>query len=74
MDYKTCMFWSEQVKEAINDDIEPYESDVKNKKHAAKLIKVAANAKQNIPVNSKQACNVIILKGMENKNNVNAIE
>lgn len=67
-------FWSEQVKEARLDEIEPYERDVKNKKHAAKLIKVASNAKRNIPVNSKEACNIIILKEMENKNNVNAIE
>lgn len=67
-------YWKEQVREARDEDIEPFEIDVKNKKHTAKLIKVASKAKQNVPLKSLEATSVVILKGMENKNNLNALE
>jgi hypothetical protein len=67
-------YWREQVREAREEDIEPFEIDVKNKKKTSKLIKVASKAKQNVPMKSLEASTVVILKGMENKNNLNALE
>jgi hypothetical protein len=45
-------YWKTQIKEAREDEIEPCEIDVKNKKKTAKLIKVASKAKRNIHLKS----------------------
>jgi len=66
-------YWKSQINDAMEEDIEPDVSDVQNKLHTKKLKSIAQKAKNNIQVESNDATNFIILKGMENKN-TNAIE
>jgi len=67
-------YWKSQVNTAINDDIEPNISDVENKLYTKNLKSIAQKARDNIAIDSSEATNFIVLKGMENKNVVNSIE
>jgi hypothetical protein len=61
-------YWKLQVKEAHDDDIEPHEIDIENKKHTKKLLNIATKAKQNVSVSPIEATNIFVMKGIENKN------
>lgn len=56
------------------EDLEPDQSDVDKKNKTRELKTIAENAKNNITLDSIDATNVIVLKGMENKTIVNAIK
>jgi hypothetical protein len=61
-------YWKLQVKEAYDDEIEPHEIDIENKKHTKKLLNIATKAKQNVLVSPIEATNIFVMKGIENKN------
>jgi hypothetical protein len=67
-------YFQSQIKEAREDDIEPDKSDIEKRNQTKKLKKIATKAKGDTPVNLEQATNIIIMKGMENKNKICAIE
>jgi len=67
-------YFLSQIAEARDEDLEPDQSDVDKKNKTRELKIIAQNAKNNIPVDSIDATNVIVLKGMENKVIVNGIE
>jgi len=67
-------YWKSQINDAREEDIEPDSSDLENKEHTKKLKNIAQKAKNNISVDSTNATNFIVLKGMENKSVVNTIE
>ncbi len=67
-------YFLSQIAEAREEDLEPDQSDVDKKNKTRELKMIAQNAKNNIPIDSIDATNVIILKGMENKVIVNGIE
>lgn len=66
-------YWKSQVDDSRDEDIDPDETDLENKLHTKKLKTIAQRVKDNITVDSNDATNVIILKGVVNKS-VNAIE
>jgi len=67
-------YWKNQVKDSREEGIDPEDSDVGNRNNTKKLMNIATKVKQNVPVKSLEASNVIIMKGMENKNSLNALE
>jgi len=67
-------YWKSQVDESREEDVEPDETDLENKLHTKKLKTIAQRVKENIPVDSTDATNLIVLKGIVNKNVVNSIE
>jgi hypothetical protein len=67
-------YWKSQIDESREEDIEPDESDLEHKLHTKKLKTIAQKVKDNISVDSTEATNVIILKGIVNKSVVNEIE
>ena len=67
-------YWNQQIKDARDDDVEPDKTDIKNRNRTKNLKTIASKAKNDVPIDIEDAANVIILKGMENKNYVNAIE
>ena len=67
-------YWNQQIKDARDDDVEPDKTDIKNRNRTKNLKTIASKAKNDVPIEIEDAANVIILKGMENKIVVNAIE
>ena len=67
-------YFQSQIKEAREDDIEPDKSDIEKRNQTKKLKKIATKAKDDIPVKLEEATNIIVMKGMENKNKICAIE
>jgi hypothetical protein len=67
-------YWNQQIKDAREDDIEPDKTDIKNRNRTKNLKTIASKAKNDVSIDIEDAANVIILKGMENKIVVNAIE
>ena len=63
-------YWRQQIKDAREDDVEPDETDIKNRNHTKNLKTIATKAKNDMPVKLEEATNVILMKGMENKNNI----
>lgn len=67
-------YWKNQVKDSREEGIDPEDSDVDNRNNTKKLMNIATKVKENVHVKSLEASNVIIMKGMENKNSLNALE
>lgn len=67
-------YWKSQVDESREEDVEPDETDLENKLHTKKLKTIAKRVKENIPVDSNDATNLIVLKGIVNKSGSNSIE
>jgi hypothetical protein len=67
-------YWKTQVSDALEENIEPDKSDIENKLQTKYLKSMAEKAKTNISIESSNATNLIILKGMENKNVINCLE
>jgi hypothetical protein len=67
-------YFQSQIKEARQDDIEPDKSDIEKRNKTKKLKKIATKAKGDISVKLEEATNIIVMKGMENKNKICAIE
>lgn len=67
-------YWQQQIKDAREEDIEPDESDIKHRNHTKKLKTIATKAKNNLSIKLEEATNIILMNGMENKNNICAIE
>ena len=63
-------YWRQQIKDAREYDVEPDETDIKNRNHTKNLKSIATKAKNDMPVKLEEATNVILMKGMENKNNI----
>jgi cell division septum initiation protein DivIVA len=63
-----------QISDARGEDIEPDQSDIDKKNYTKNLKSIAQKAKNNITVNSSDATNIFLMKGMENKILYNAIE
>jgi len=66
-------YWKSQVKDAKDDEIEPNETDVENKKSTKKLLYITSKVKKNVSVSPLEATNIFVMKGIENKT-CNAIE
>lgn len=67
-------YWKQQIKDAREEDIEPDETDIKHRDYTKNLKTIATKVKNDVPINSKEATDIILMKGMENKNNMCAIE
>lgn len=67
-------YWKTQVSDALEENIEPDRNDIENKIQTKHLKSMAEKAKTNISIESSNATNLIILKGMENKNVINCLE
>lgn len=67
-------YWKSQIDESREEDIDPDESDLEHKISTKKLKTIAQKVKNDIPVESNDATNVFILKGIVNKTVGNAIE
>lgn len=67
-------YFLSQIKEARQDDIEPDKSDIEKRNKTKRLKNIATKAKGDITVKLEQATNIIVMKGMENKNKICAIE
>lgn len=66
-------YWKSQVKDAKDEEIEPNETDVENKKSTKKLLHITSKVKKNVSVSPIEATNIFVMKGIENKTS-NAIE
>lgn len=67
-------YFQSQIKEARQDDIEPDKSDIEKRNQTKRLKTIATKAKGDMPVKLEAATNIIVMKGMENKNKISAIE
>jgi len=67
-------YFLSQISDARGEDIEPDQSDIDKKNYTKNLKSIAQKAKNNITVNSSDATNIFLMKGMENKILCNAIE
>ena len=67
-------YFLSQIKEAREEDIEPDKSDIQKRNQTKRLKNIATKAKGDIPIKIEQATNIVIMKGMENKNKICAIE
>ena len=66
------LYWDEIIKKTEDDD------DCQDERHkrsqASRIFKNAAHAQNNLPLKAKEAMDFILMKGVENRNNINAIE
>ena len=67
-------YWKQQIKDAREEDMEPDETDIKHRDYTKNLKTIATKVKNDVSIISKEATDIILMKGMENKNNIYAIE
>jgi cell division septum initiation protein DivIVA len=67
-------YYTSQIQEAREEDIEPDLSDVEKKNHTRKLKTIVQNVKDNISIEFPEATKVIVLKGMSNESVKKAIK
>ena len=66
------LYWDEIIKKTEDDD--DCQDERRKRSQASRIFKNAAHAQNNLPLKAKEAMDFILMKGVENRNNINAIE